>query len=167
VSLDRATERYPYEITSHWRVAGRIDDVWVVLTDASSLPRWWRHAYSEVSEVSPGDASGRGRIADVVTRGFLPYAVRWRVEVTESRRPELLRIKASGDVAGLGEWRLFSEAGAVRLTYDWRVSVGKPWMRRFEPVLKPVFAINHNWVMRKGELGLRTELARRARRVGR
>jgi hypothetical protein len=43
----------------------------------------------------------------------------------------------------------------------WRVRVGKPWMRAFERVLKPAFVWNHNSVMRRGELGLRAELARR------
>jgi hypothetical protein len=34
-------------------------------------------------------------------------------------------------------------------------------LRRLEFLLKPLFAMNHNWVMRKGEGGLKQELARR------
>ena len=37
-------------------------------------------------------------------------------------------MKASGDVIGLGVWRLAESDGAVELSYLWRVRVGKPWM---------------------------------------
>lgn len=154
-------ERYPYEIVSHWRVSGPIGEVFDVLTDAPALPRWWPAAYSEVTEVAPGDSDGRGRTTAIVTRGFLPYSVRWQVEVAEARRPDLIRIKATGDVIGRGEWRLAPEGDMVALAYDWRVRVGKPWMEKFEFLLKPLFVINHNYVMRRGEEGLRAELARR------
>jgi hypothetical protein len=52
--------------------------------------------------------------------------------------------------------------GEVALAYTWRVRVEKPWMQRLEFLLKPLFTINHNHVMRRGEAGLRRELARRA-----
>jgi uncharacterized protein YndB with AHSA1/START domain len=155
-------ERYPYEIESRWRVAGAIDDVYAVLTDAEALPRWWPEAYSKVTVAVPGDPeTGVGRITDITTRGVLPYDVTWQVEVLETRRPELIRVRASGDVIGLGEWRLAQNGGEVDLSYLWRVRVGKPWMRKFEFLLKPVFTWNHNWVMSRGEAGLRAELRRR------
>ena len=99
---------------------------------------------------------------DITTRGVLPYDVTWRVEVVETRAPELIRVKATGDVIGLGMWRLAESDGAVEVSYLWRVRVGKPWMQTFEVLLKPVFVWNHNWVMRRGEIGLRAELSRRA-----
>ena len=158
-----AEERYPYEIESHWRVLGAIGDVYAVLTDAEALPRWWPEAYSKVTVVAEGDPeTGVGRITGITTRGVLPYDVTWRVEVIETRAPELIRIRASGDVIGLGVWRLAESDGAVELSYLWRVRVGKPWMQTFELLLKPVFVGNHNWVMRRGELGLRAELSRLA-----
>lgn len=156
-------ERYPYEIESRWRVPGAIGDVYAVLTDAEALPRWWSEAYSKVTVAAEGDPeTGVGRVTDIVTRGVLPYDVTWRVEVLETRRPELIRVKASGDVIGLGAWRLAEKDGTVDLSYLWRVRVGKPWMQKFEFLLKPVFVWNHKWVMRRGEIGLRAELARRA-----
>lgn len=156
-----AEVRYPYEIVSRWRVPGSIEQVFDVLTDAPSLPAWWPEAYSEVRELAPGDARGIGRMAEIVTRGFLPYSIRWRIEATEIRRPDLIRVRASGDLSGVGEWRLAEDGRDVVLAYDWRVRVEKPWMRRIEALLKPAFVINHNHVMRRGEKGLRAELARR------
>jgi Polyketide cyclase / dehydrase and lipid transport len=159
-------EHYPYEIQTRWRVVGRIDDVYTVLTDAESLPRWWPEAYRSVVTVADGDADGIGRVTAITTRGVLPYDVNWRVTVLEARAPELIRIAAAGDVEGRGEWRLKQVGEAVDLVYDWRVRVGKPWMQSFEFVLKPIFAANHNWVMRRGERGLRGELVRRSARDG-
>lgn len=160
-----AEERYPYEIVSDWRVEGAIDDVFAVLTDATSLPRWWRQAYSRVVEVKPGDKRGRGRITDITTRGALPYDVNWRIEVVDIARPEMIRVRASGDLIGVGVWRLRQEGNSVALTYDWRVRAKKPWMERLEFLLKPAFVLNHKWVMRRGEAGLRAELARRKAQI--
>ena len=155
-------ERFPYELESHWRVPGAIGDVYAVLMDDAALPRWWPEAYAKVTVAAEGDAAtGVGRITDIVTRGLLPYDVTWRVEVLETGTPDLIRVRASGDVIGLGTWRLTQGDGVVDLRYLWRGRVGKPWMKRLEFLLKPVFVWNHNWVMRRGEQGLRAELARR------
>lgn len=154
-------ERFPYELVSRWRVPGRIDDVYTVLTDGPSLPRWWPQAYASVREIAPGDRRGIGRISEMVTRGVLPYDVNWRVEVVDAERPTRIRVKASGDLIGFGEWQLRQDGAEVVLTYDWRVRVTKPWMQRIEFLMKPLFKLNHDWVMKRGEAGLRAELARR------
>jgi len=98
--------RFPCEIVSHWRVAGVLDEVYAVLSDAASMPGWWPEAYAEVSEVAPGAQDGRGRVSDIVTRGFLPYDVNWRLAVVAVEPPTMIRVAASGDVSGEGEWRL-------------------------------------------------------------
>jgi uncharacterized protein YndB with AHSA1/START domain len=156
-----ARERFPYEIVSHWRVPGPIDRVYDVLSDSPSLPRWWPEAYRRVHEVAPGDAAGRGRMLDITTKGALPYEIVWRLEILDTERPRLIRVGASGELVGFGEWRLAEAGDAVMLTYTWRVRAERPMLRRLEFLLKPVFTLNHNWVMRKGEAGLKRELARR------
>jgi uncharacterized protein YndB with AHSA1/START domain len=157
-----AGERFPYEIVSHWRVPGGIAKVYEVLTDAPTMPRWWPLAYTRVVEVAKGDPdTGVGKVSDIVTRGFLPYDVNWRLEVTAAEPPRRLAVKASGDLSGLGEWLLQEEGGDVLLTYTWRVRVNKAWMSKLEFLLKPMFVINHKYVMAKGEAGFREELKRR------
>lgn len=98
--------RFPYEIVSRWRVAGAIDEVYAVLTDPAAMPGWWPEAYTNVSEVAPGDSDGRGRVSDIVTRGFLPYDVNWRLTVVDLAPPSAIWIAAEGDLIGEGEWRL-------------------------------------------------------------
>jgi hypothetical protein len=107
--------RFPYEIVSRWRVAGAIDEVYAVLTDAAAMPGWWPEAYTRVSQVAPGDADGRGRVSDIVTRGFLPYDVNWRLTVVAVAPPTMIRVSASGDLTGEGEWRLDQDGAAHRL----------------------------------------------------
>jgi uncharacterized protein YndB with AHSA1/START domain len=158
-------ERFPYELVSHWRVPGRIDKVYDVLSDQAELPRWWPQVYTRVREIAPGDDSGRGRTLAIVTRGALPYDLTWQFTVLETERPRLIRLKASGELAGFGEWQLAEEGDEVALTYTWRIRAGKPWMQRLEFLLKPLFRMNHNYVMRQGEEGMKRELARRAGRA--
>ena len=153
-------ERFPYEIVSTWRVPGPIDRAYDVLADNAALPRWWPQAYYRVKEIAPGDAVGRGRVLAITTKGALPYELTWRLEILEAERPRLIRLKASGELVGFGEWRLAEAGGDVTLTYTWRVRAEHPILRRLEFLLKPIFALNHNWVMRKGEEGMKRELAR-------
>ena len=46
------------------------------------------------------------------------------------------------------------------ITYDWRVSAGKPLLRRLGWLLRPAFAANHRWAMARGEESLKLELRR-------
>jgi hypothetical protein len=67
--------------------------------------------------------------------------------------------RAEGELAGIGRWRLFEDAGVTAVVYEWNVRTTKPWMNMLGPVARPVFAWNHDVVMRWGGEGL-------ARRVG-
>jgi hypothetical protein len=154
-------ERFPYEIVSEWRVPGPIDRVYDVLSDTEAAPGWWPQAYHRVKEIAPGDEEGRGRLLEITTKGALPYELTWRLEVLEAERPRLIRLKASGELIGFGEWQIAEAGKDVALVYTWRVRAEHPMLRRLEFLLKPLFALNHNWVMRKGEEGMKRELARR------
>jgi uncharacterized protein YndB with AHSA1/START domain len=159
-------ETHAFHLISHWRVPGRIDTVFDALSDHAGIARWWPELYAEVREVAPGGPDGAGRVLDVVSRGRLPYRLRWRLRVRDVRRPERIEIEASGDLIGVGVWTLRQDGGEADLTYDWRVSVGKPWLRRLRPLLRPLLAANHDWVMARGLDGLRRELAGRAGATG-
>jgi hypothetical protein len=38
--------------------------------------------------------------------------------------------------------------------YDWDVHTTRPWMNLLAPLARPVFAWNHDWVMKRGGKGL-------------
>ena len=150
-----------YHFVTRWRVNGTCDEVGDVLSDPLQLPRWWPSVYLRVTELTPGDADGIGRVVDLYTKGWLPYTLRWRFTTTESRRAEGFSLDAEGDFVGRGVWTFVQDGAAVDVTFDWRIAAHKPLLRRLTLLLRPLFAANHHWAMRQGLTSLRLELERR------
>ena len=150
-----------YRFLTRWRVPADIKEVADILDDANSLPRWWPSVYLSVREIQPGDRNGVGRVIDLHTKGWLPYTLRWQFRITESRYPNGFSLTASGDFNGTGVWTMTQAGPFVEATYDWQIRADKPLLRYLSPIMKPIFAANHRWAMRKGEESLRLELARR------
>ena len=151
---------HDYHFVTDWRVPGKIEDVAALISDPLALPRWWPSVYLAVKELEPGDADGVGRVVELLTRGRLPYRLRWRFRVTAVEPPRRYALEAWGDFVGRGEWTLRQEGATVALRYDWRVRAEKPLLRRLSWLLRPLFAANHRWAMAQGERSLRRELAR-------
>lgn len=61
---------------------------------------------------------------------------------------------ASGELAGTGRWRFFCADGATAVIYEWDVATTARWMNLLTPVARPLFAWNHDHVMRGGAEGL-------------
>jgi hypothetical protein len=97
----------------------------------------------------------------LVTKGWLPYTLRWEFQVVESRYPYGFTIAATGDFDGRGVWRFEQVGRFVDLTYDWRLSADKPLLKYLSFALRPLFEANHRWAMARGEESLRLELLRR------
>lgn len=85
---------------------------------------------------------------------LLPW---FRLRVTRIERPYLIEGRASGELAGVGTWRLYEGHGTA-IVYDWRVRTTKWWMNLFGPLARPAFSWNHDVVMRQGGKGLAEEL---------
>ena len=152
-----------YHFVTRWRVVGTVDEVSEILQKPEDFPRWWPSVYLEAEVLAPGDDRGVGRVVRLLTKGFLPYSLSWRLRVVESRRPYGFTIEADGDFVGRGVWAFDQEGAWVDIAFDWRITVGKPGVKQLSPLLKPLFAANHRWAMRRGEESLKLELARRRR----
>jgi hypothetical protein len=87
----------------------------------------------------------------------LPYSLGFDLRVTRVERPYLLQGRAYGELEGVGTWRLYTGQGTA-IVYDWRVQTTKRWMNAVGPLARPVFAWNHDLVMRQGGKGLAAEL---------
>ena len=120
-----------YRFVSTWRVEGTCGEVADILGDPTALTRWWPAVYLAVVEIEPGDAGGVGRQVRVVTKGWLPYTLRWEFRVVESRYPHGLTIHASGDFDGASVWTFEQGGRFVVATYDWRLRAEKPLLRVF------------------------------------
>src|SRR5205814_291502 len=90
-----------------------------------------------------------------------PYTLDWEFETVDVNYPYGLTIVAHGDFEGRGKWTFVQSGPLVDITYDWRLTVEKPLLKRLSFLLKPLFEANHRWAMARGEESLKLELARR------
>lgn len=150
-----------YHFITHWRVRGRAEDVAELLGNTEGLSRWWPSVYLGAKVLKPGDAHGVGQVAELHTKGWLPYTLRWRLTVLVPPSPVGFTIAADGDFVGRGIWTFRQEGEWVAVTYDWRIRADKPVLKWLSFLLKPLFRWNHRWAMRKGEESLALELQRR------
>jgi len=142
-----------YDFITRWRFQASAEDIFAILSEPLEYPRWWPSVYLMVSETGPG----RVRI---LTRGWLPYKLRWTAEKTETRAPERIGIRASGDFEGKGAWSVVQDGDHADVTFEWRLTAEKPLLRYLSFVLKPVFEVNHRWAMEQGRRSLELELER-------
>ncbi|HEX5227919.1 MAG TPA: SRPBCC family protein [Bryobacteraceae bacterium] len=145
-----------YHFVSHWRVESTLEEVTEVLSHAPDLARWWPSVYLNVKQPEPGGP------VELLTKGWLPYKLRWSFRVTESRRPHGFSIEAWGDFDGRGVWTFEQDGPFVNITYDWRIRAEKPLLKHLSFLFKPIFSANHRWAMARGEESLKVELVRRA-----
>lgn len=150
-----------YRFVTLWEFDATIEEVSEILEDVESLPLWWPSVYLGVAVDEPGDAKGVGKVVRLLTRGWLPYTLRWTFRVTESNCPHGFALEAGGDFVGDGVWSLRQEGAKAQVLYDWTVRARKPLLRLLSFALKPLFSANHRWAMAQGEKSLALELRRR------
>ncbi len=148
-----------YEFLTTWCVDAPIDAVFDLLLDSAGYPRWWK-GVTRVELLERGDEDGVGELDRFTWRSLLPYSLAFDLRVARIERPHLIEGHASGELEGVGVWRLY-EGDGVAIVYDWRVRTTKPWMNAFGPIARPAFAFNHDIVMRQGGRGLAQALGAR------
>jgi hypothetical protein len=101
---------------------------------------------------------GVGSRYRVEWRSHIPYSVQFDFTVARIERPMLMEGHAEGDLSGRGVWHLLEDGGVTAVLYEWNVATTKRWMNVVAPLARPVFAANHDIVMRWGGEGLAREL---------
>jgi hypothetical protein len=142
-----------YRFLTTWLLEAERERVWEAIYDSERWPQWWR-GVKRVVELEPGDETGVGRLARYTWRSRLPYELAFEVLTTRAERPRLLEGEARGELAGTGRWRLFAEGETTAVLYEWNVRTTRAWMNLLAPLARPIFAWNHDWVMRRGGEGL-------------
>jgi hypothetical protein len=150
-----------YHFVTHWRVRGTCEEVSDILEAARELPRWWPSVYLRADVLEEGGPHALGQRVDLLTKGFLPYRLRWEFTVVEERYPHGSVLEARGDFVGRGEWTLRQDGEIADVTYDWQILAEKPLLKLFTPVLHPLFSANHRWAMAQGLRSLERELQRK------
>jgi uncharacterized protein YndB with AHSA1/START domain len=145
-----------YQFLTTWCIDAPIAAVFDVLNHSPNYPRWWKGVVS-VEVLEEGDELGVGELDRFTWRSVLPYSLGFDLRVTRVKRPYLIEGHASGELEGVGTWRLY-EGDGVAVVYDWRVRTTKRWMNVLGPLAGPAFSWNHDVVMRQGGKGLAAEL---------
>jgi uncharacterized protein YndB with AHSA1/START domain len=146
-----------FDLVSEWWLPATVGRVWAELSAPDQWPQWWR-AVKRVETIKAGDVGGIGAVRRFTWGTALPYRITFDMEATRIEPERLLEGQARGELNGVGRWTLTAEAGGTLVRYDWQVDLGQPWQRALAPVLRPVFAWNHNVVMGWGEEGIRRRL---------
>ncbi|WP_293786212.1 hypothetical protein [uncultured Aeromicrobium sp.] len=147
----------PYAFCSRWDLPIDRERLWGVVEASlradDPLP-WWDRVHV------------RGRDGDtlrVTAHSGLGYRLHFTVDELRLRPPEQMTFRSTGDLVGTADLR-FVPVGRDRtlLLIDWHVEVARPWMRRADVLLRPVFIAAHAAVMRRGERRLRRWLSEAA-----
>jgi uncharacterized protein YndB with AHSA1/START domain len=141
-----------YRFVTRWHFDAPIGQVWDALNAPARYPEWWP-SIVEYQDLKPG-VTGVGASAERVVRGRLPYRLRYRTVVTRSEPPGELAYDATGDLTGEGRFVLSEQGGGTEVLFDWNVRTSGFWLNLLAPLMKWLFAWNHNWVMAQGERGL-------------
>jgi hypothetical protein len=148
-----------YEFLSTWCLDAPLEAVWDLLDDPAGYPRWWKGVKS-VDLVASGGESGVGQVSHFAWRSVLPYTLSFDMRVSRVEPFRLIEGHATGELEGIGVWRLFSGPGTA-VVYDWRVRTTATWMNRLGPLARPAFVWNHDLVMRQGAQGIADALGAR------
>jgi hypothetical protein len=138
----------PYAFADEWLVPATPDWVYELLSCPREYPAWWGDVFLEGAG-DPGPAAP-GKRARLVTRGRLPYRLRWELVCVQAIAPARLVSRIDGDFAGDGIWTISTADGGTRAVLEWNVEVRKGFVRRLTPILRPLFAWNHRWAMGRG-----------------
>ena len=149
-----------YRFLTTWLLEAPREDVFQAIWDSEAWPSWWR-GVEAVDKTEQGDDEGVGSLGSYVWKSRLPYRLEFEMRTTVVDRPRYMEGQADGELAGTGRWRLFQDGEVTAVVYDWDVSTTRPWMNLLAPIARPVFAWNHDYVMRAGGEGLARHLGAR------
>jgi hypothetical protein len=142
-----------YRFLTTWLLEAERERVWDAIYESERWPEWW-DGVLQADKLEEGDEDGVGQYGRYVWQSRLPYKLEFFVRTTNVEKPYLLEGDATGELAGIGRWRLLEQDGITAVLYEWNVHTTRAWMNLLAPIGRPIFAVNHNYVMRNGGRGL-------------
>jgi hypothetical protein len=142
-----------YRFLTTWLLEAPRERVWDAIYESESWPDWW-HGVLEADKLEEGDEDGVGQYGRYVWKSKLPYRLEFFVRTTKVEKPHLLEGNAEGELTGVGRWRLFEQGNVTAVLYEWNVRTTRAWMNLLAPIARPIFAVNHDYVMRNGGRGI-------------
>ena len=130
------------------------EQVWAVLADANSYPKWYPPAVTV--RVLEGPPALVGTRFEIKPRGGQPFPC----HVTAATSPSRIQTRYPGPfIMGTGEWRLATVSGDTRVTYALDV-VATGWLATLLGKILPLGKI-HSQAMQEVLVALEQEVGRR------
>jgi uncharacterized protein YndB with AHSA1/START domain len=148
-----------YHFVTDWTLRAPLEAVWAELNHPEHWPSWWRGVVA-VELLEAGDENGVGAYRRMTWKSLLPYRLQFNMRTVSVVRLASIDGVADGELQGTGRWTLAPTATGTAVRYEWTVAATKPWMRLLSPVARPLFAWNHDVIMRWGLEGLTRRLSR-------
>ncbi len=142
-----------YSFITTWQLNQPVERVWGAINAAEDYPRWWPNILSYEC-LTPDNPRGVGAQGKRVVHGILPYSLEYVTTITKSDCPRELAFDAVGDLVGHGRFVFRPHRDGTEVIIYWDVTTQGRWLNRLSPLLKWLFAWNHNYVMQRGEKGL-------------
>ncbi|MFN8285402.1 MAG: SRPBCC family protein [Chitinophagales bacterium] len=142
-----------YRFITLWQFDAPVERVYDAVHNADNYHLWWK-GQDKVLSVAKGDFVGRGAIKRFTTRSVLPYSLVYDGLVLDVIPYKKIEGTTTGDLQGHGVWTFEQLQDSSLVKYYWNVKTTGFWMNLLAPVLKPVFAWNHDVVMKWGGEGL-------------
>ena len=142
-----------FRLVTIWRIEAPLPQVCNAISSCLHWPDWWE-GVEKVEVISPGDANGIGGLRRFTWKGQLPYRLTFDIRVTCAVPLQVLEGRASGELEGVGCWRLSREDPVTVVRHEWHVRTTRRWMNLLAPIAWPLFKWNHDQIMRQGGEGL-------------
>lgn len=146
-----------YHFKTDWVFDAPIEKVWEIIFHIEDWKNWWT-TVSKSNPIHMNYEDGIGSKIELEFKTDFTYGLGFIVELTEIKKYEYIKGKATGDLEGTGEWLFSFKDGKTHVTYLWNVHTNKKWMNDFAFLLGPVFEFNHNLVMDFGRRGIEKKL---------
>ena len=146
-----------YKFITRWQIQAPVNDVWFAIYNSLEWPQWWKGVES-VKMIQENNSFGINGIREYTWKSLLPYKLSFQMKLTEKEGYQFLKGIAFGELEGDGTWFFKEENGITNIQYNWNVKTNKSWMNFFAFILKPIFKLNHDVVMKWGAEGLAKKL---------
>jgi hypothetical protein len=146
-----------YKFITHWQIRAPLNDVWQAIYESTEWPNWWK-GLQRVQVIEPNDSTGINGVREYTWKSVLPYTLSFKLKITAKEDFKFLHGIAFGELEGDGTWFFKEEKGITKIQYNWNVKTNKAWMNYLAFVLKPLFRLSHNIIMKEGAKGLAKKL---------
>lgn len=116
----------PFHFITLWHFDAPVQQVWNELNKPEAFPQWWPGF--ERAQIIRSTPEHVGSITEYRVHGDFNFIFDFQLELIEYHEPERMKLRATGDFIGTGEWRLRPDGDSTAVTYLWNVALRQPWI---------------------------------------